>query len=637
MFDFSPNALFGQLLLGLMNGSFYALLSLGLAVIFGMLNIVNFAHGAQYMLGAFAAVALGRLGLGYWWALLLAPLAVGIVGLLTERLFLRRVANLNHLYGMLLIYGLTLVIQGAMQSTFGASSLQYSAPEHFSGGIRLPFLFLPYYRLWVVLFSLAVCGGTWYVIERTRIGAYLRAATENPTIVRTFGINVPLLITLTYCFGVGLAGLAGVLAAPIYQVRPMMGADLLIIVFAVVVIGGMGSILGSIVMGFGLGLLEGLVSFIYPQASTTAVFLVMVLVLIVRPAGLFGWVVSGPADAIENEDTSDVTPRGVLVFCGLALLVVAVAPLFVFPYVLMQAMCLAIYALSVGFLIGYVGLLSFGHAMFLGAGSYAAAHLATAWGVPSDLAMLVGVVAAAVLAYAVGLIALRRQGIYFAMITLAIAQMLYFAAMQAPFTHGEDGIQKVPQTDLLGFLPLSNPKVLYVVVSAVFVLAILALARIVNSPFGEVLRAVRDNEARAVSLGYNAGRYKLVAFVISGALAGLAGAMKAIVSQSANLSDMHWSMSGEALLMALIGGIGSLYGPVVGAFIVFAIVYYFASLGEWVVVVQGVVFVACVMLFRRGLVGEALAWWQARRARRGPTDGVTGLGGQGRQVNPSSE
>ena len=289
LFGIPPQALFGQLLLGLINGSFYALLSLGLAVIFGLLNIINFAHGAQYMMGAFVAwMMLTYFGVNYWWALLLVPLAVGATGIVLERLMISRLYHLDHLYGLLLTFGLALVIQGLFRNYYGVSGLPYSIPPERSGGPTLGFMFLPTYRGWVVVASLAVCLGTWFAIERTQLGAYLRAATEHPSLVGAFGINVPRMITLTYGFGVALAALAGVLAAPIYSVNPNMGADLIIVVFAVVVIGGMGSILGAILTGFGLGIVEGLVKVFYPEASAVAVFVIMALVLLVKPAGLFG-------------------------------------------------------------------------------------------------------------------------------------------------------------------------------------------------------------------------------------------------------------------------------------------------------------------------------------------------------------
>jgi branched-chain amino acid transport system permease protein len=289
VFGIPPQALFGQLLIGLINGAFYAMLSLGLSVIFGLLNIINFAHGALYMMGAFVAYfCLQWLGLGYWWALLIAPVVVGLSGILLERTMLHRLYRLDHLYGLLLTFGFALVIQGVFRHQFGSSGLPYAIPPPLSGGYNLGFMFLPTYRAWVIVFSLVVCLATWYVIERTRLGGYLRAATENPVLVRAFGINVPRMITLTYGFGVALAALAGVLAAPIYQVNPLMGADLIIVVFAVVVIGGMGSILGSIVTGFALGVIEGLTKVFYPEASNTVIFVIMALVLLARPTGLFG-------------------------------------------------------------------------------------------------------------------------------------------------------------------------------------------------------------------------------------------------------------------------------------------------------------------------------------------------------------
>ncbi len=289
MFNISTQALFAQLLVGLINGSFYALLSLGLAVIFGMLNIINFAHGALYMMGAFCAYfLLNVLDINYWVALILAPLLIGALGAALERTMLQRLAGLDHLYGLLLTFGLALIIQGLFQNYFGSSGLPYAIPQQLTGGQNLGFMFLPNYRAWVVVFSLTVCLATWYAIEKTKLGAYLRAATENPTLVRAFGVNVPRMITLTYGFGVGLAALAGVLSAPINQVRPLMGADLIIVVFAVVVIGGMGSIMGSIVTGFALGILEGLTKYFYPEASNTVVFVIMALVLMVKPNGLFG-------------------------------------------------------------------------------------------------------------------------------------------------------------------------------------------------------------------------------------------------------------------------------------------------------------------------------------------------------------
>ena len=289
IFGIPAPLLFGQLLLGLINGAFYAMLSLGLAVIFGLLNIINFSHGAQFMMGAFVAwMLLHYLGIGYWWALILSPLLVGLTGVILERTMICRLYKLDHLYGLLLTFGISLIIEGIFRNQYGSSGMPYRIPTQLSGAWDLGFMFMPVYRGWVVVFALFTCIATWLVIEKTRLGAYLRAATENAPLVQAFGVNVPRMITLTYGAGVALAALAGVLAAPIYSVNPQMGTNLIIVVFAVVVIGGMGSILGSVLTGFGLGIIEGLTKVFYPEASATVIFIIMVIVLLARPAGLFG-------------------------------------------------------------------------------------------------------------------------------------------------------------------------------------------------------------------------------------------------------------------------------------------------------------------------------------------------------------
>lgn len=289
IFGIPLNALLGQLLIGLINGSFYALLSLGLAVIFGLLRVINFAHGAFYMLGAFVALLIAKYaGIGYWVALFLVPIMVGSFGMIVERTMLSRLYKLDHLYGLLFTFGLALLIEGTFRYYFGASGQPYAAPKEFAGAWNLGFMVLPKYRGWVIVASLVACIATWILIEKTKLGSYLRAATENPTLVQAFGVNVPMLLTLTYGFGVGLAALAGVLAAPIYQVSPLMGSNLIIVVFAVVVVGGMGSIMGAIITGYALGIAEGLTKVFYPEASNIVIFVIMAIVLILRPAGLFG-------------------------------------------------------------------------------------------------------------------------------------------------------------------------------------------------------------------------------------------------------------------------------------------------------------------------------------------------------------
>ncbi|MBR0706684.1 ABC transporter permease [Bradyrhizobium liaoningense] len=615
IFGIPSAVLFGQLLLGLVNGAFYAMLSLGLAVIFGMMNIVNFAHGAQYMMGAMLAwLLLNFLGIGYWWALIIAPLFVGLTGIVVERFLLRRLYGLDHLYGMLLTFGLALMVQGALSNWFGSSGQPYAIPAELSGGRNLGFMFLPNYRAWVLAASLIVCLGTWYVVERTRLGAYLRAATENPMLVQAFGIRVPRMIMLTYGAGVALAALAGVLAAPVYQVSPSMGADLLIVVFAVVVIGGMGSIMGSIVTGFLVGLIEGLTKAFYPELSSTIVFLVMAVVLMLRPAGLFGSKLDNAGAPHQADAVMPTSSPGAQIFIVLALAASLIAaPLVIYPGFMMKAMIFALFACAFNLIAGYGRLVSFGHAMFLGSAGYVCGHAAKVWGLTPELAILTGTGTAALLGLVSGWLAIRRSGIYFAMVTLAFAQMVYFVALQAPFTGGENGLQGVPRGTLFGRIDLSNPVNLYVFVTVIFLGGFVLIMRLVDSPFGRVLRAISNHEARAQSLGFEIDHYKCVAFTLSAALAGLAGSTKAIVTQIASLTDAHWSMSGEVLLMTFLGGVGTLLGPVIGAFVVVAMQNYLAGLGQWVAVIHGLIFAVCVLAFRRGIVGEVAAWWRRRK------------------------
>ena len=398
-------ALFGQLLVGLINGSFYALMSLGVAIIFGMLRIANFVHGAQYMLGAFCAwfllnlkdvfPSLGLPAIGYWPALIIVPVVVGAVGMVMEKLFISKVYDINHAYGVLLTLGLALVIEGLFHVGFGSSGRPYELPDSLRGGVRFDFIFLPYYRVWVLCASVVICLATWYAIERTKLGSYLRAATENPVMVEAFGINVPRMLTLTYGLGVGLAGLAGVMAAPIYQVSPQMGQHMIIIVFAIVVIGGMGSIVGSIVSGFSLGVIEGLTKVFYPEASSTVIFVIMALVLLWRPSGLFGGG-AGPESASVSFSTTSASwfsriksPElvAVLVLAAIG----AIAPFVVYPVLAMKIWIFALFACAFNLIFGYAGMLAFGHAAFFGAATYVTAHSAKFWGVTPEIAILLGI------------------------------------------------------------------------------------------------------------------------------------------------------------------------------------------------------------------------------------------------------
>ena len=603
--------LVAELLLGLINGGFYALLSLGVAVIFSLMNIPNFVHGALYMLGAFCAwLLLTYCGIGYWPALVIAPVTVGIVGIAIERLLIRPARGLDIAYSFLLTFGIALIIEGTFLRAFGSFGQPYAIPDLLQRDVTIAGAILPAYHLWVIAASVLVCFGTWYGIERTRFGAHLRAAAENIALVRAFGINGPRLVTLAYGFGTALAALAGVMAAPIYQVSPVMGSSIIILVFAIVVIGGMGSLHGAIVSGFILGVLEALTKLFYPQAADAVVFIFMAIVLLIRPAGLFG-----RADTTLHD--SAVVPHSVprhlvldrrahiALAVGVAMLGI-VAPFLIYPVFLMKALCFALFACSFNLLVGQVGLLSFGQAAFFGGGAYIAAEAAKEWALPPELAILTATAAAAALGLVFGIIAIRRTGIYFTMVTLALAQIVYFFAVEAPFTHGEDGIQAVPRGTLFGLIDLNRPLAMYYFVLVLFAAGFFLLYRVTYSPFGHVLRAVRDNEARAVSMGYRVAFFKLWTFVIAAALAGLAGATKAIVFQLATLEDVDWSTSGDVILSTLLGGIGTMCGPVLGSFTMVGLETYLAPFGPWVSIIKGVLFIGIVLMLRQGMMGALM-------------------------------
>jgi branched-chain amino acid transport system permease protein len=467
---------------------------------------------------------------------------------------------------------------------------------------------LPKYRMFVLVAAIVVSAMSWYVVEKTSLGSYLRAATENAELVRAFGINVPVLFTATYAFSVGLAAFAGVLSAPIFQVNPFMGSHLMNAAFAVVVIGGMGSLKGAIFTGFGVGFLEGLTKYFYPEASAVMVFVLMTLVLVTRPMGLFGKTIVFHPQLAETAKISLKEALGAArshqVGAIVLVALVALAPLVVYPVTVMHVLIFALFAAALNLTFGYGGLLSFGHAMFFGSASYACAHAIKQWGLNPEWGILFGTAAAALLGWLVGALAIKRKAIYFSMITLALSQLVYFLCVQMPFTGGEDGIQAVPRGQLFGLFDLREPVALYVTVAGGVLLGLLAIYRVVHSPYGHVLRSIRDNESRAISLGYDTERLRLLAFVLSAAFSGLAGSLKVLVAQIATLTDVSAGLSGDVLFMNLIGGIGTIFGPIAGSMVLVGMQHYFASLGTWVQVLQGVIFIACVMLFRQGLIGQ---------------------------------
>jgi branched-chain amino acid transport system permease protein len=616
----------GYLTIGVVNGSFYALLSLGLALIFGQLNILNMTHGAFYMMGAFVAWAAAKhLGLSYLASLALAPLCVAGFGIVLERFLLRRIYGLDPLYGFMLTFGCAMVIQGGFQAKFGSTGLPFAAPDWLSGGVDLGFLFFPAYRLWVVGVALGACALVWLFISRTRAGFILRASSENPAIAAALGIRVSRVITGTFALGAGLAGLAGALAGPIYQVSPLMGVDILLVVFAIIVIGGMGSIGGTIAASYSLAMIESFTQALVPQASSLVIFVFMCLVLLIRPQGLFGTAAirshefpAARLPLVRSHDEGRVATQVKSAIPPLlALTAVILLPTMFYPFYLMKIFCFAIFAASFNFLLGFAGLISFGQAAMFGTAAYLTAYTAKEWLLAPEAAIGVGVGAAVVLGLAMGALAIRRRGIYQAMITLAIAQMVYFCYVQAPFTLGEDGIQSVPRGHLFGLIDLRDDMNVYWVCAGAMAAVFLGLRRLLSSTLGMHLVAIRDNERRALSLGYRVNGYKLAAFGIAGFCAGLAGSLSAIVFQLATLSGAEWHLSGEAVLMALIGGIGTFAGPLVGAAVLVTMQQFLAPFGAWVQIIQGLVFVICVLMFRNGLVVQGQRAVTAIRRRMG--------------------
>ncbi|WP_428249567.1 ABC transporter permease [Ferrovibrio sp.] len=611
---------------GLINGTLYAMLSMGIAIVFGILRIVNFANGAQYMLGAFGTwMALKYLGVPYWAALLCLPLAVGAVSMLIERLLLRQLYDLHHLYGFLATFGVALLIEGVLQQLYGTSGRPYEVPQSLQGALNLGFMYLPTYRGWVLVLGILSCFITWFAIEKTKLGSYLRASAQNAKLVEAFGINVPILVMGTYGFGAALAALGGVLAAPLFPVAPLMGGNMVIVVFAVVVIGGMGSIPGAAVAGLTLGLIEGLTNLVYPQAANTVIFLVMAAVLLIRPNGLFSR--SGPLarsgeNASEDLGFNQIQSSGVkqvmIVIGAIAFLALLVLPFNIYPVFITHALCLALFACSFNMLLGYSGMLSFGHAAYFGVASYVTGLLLRNTGLTPEVTIIAGVLAAGLTGLIFGLLVIRLHGIYFAMATLALAQLVYFFFMQWKPSGGEEGLQNIPRGKLFGIIDLTSEISVYFLVLITFIGAMGLMYRILHSPFGQEIRAIRENEARATSLGIDVERCKLLIFVLSAVFAGLAGTLKTLAMQFVTLSDVHWSLSGAAIIMALIGGAATFIGPAVGAFVLVSADTWLSGIGISLHLIHGVILLACIVFFRAGITGgfeKFIAGWLARKHR----------------------
>lgn len=618
-----------QIFNGLVNGGFIALMSLGLSIVFGMMRVVNFMHGAMYMLGAFVAFLAGSyFGLSLLLALPLAWLLVGGFGVVLERLLLRRLYRLDPAYNLLLTFGLTLIIEDVMRSLFSTTGAQFLVPRLLSGAVYLGFTYYPRYRLFVLLVSVLLCLAAWLVLEHTRYGALVRAATERPDLLRCFGGNVPLLMSGTFFCATGLAGVAGALAAPIRSISPFMGQEMIALTFAVVVAGGMGSIAGSVVMGFAVGLLSALAAMWYPPIATAIVYIVMLAVLAVRPGGIFRGIDIAHFPLHYTPMTERVRrvlfgPAVALGCLGVGLLL----PWVVYPVVATDIILWGLCALGFDLLFAFAGLLSFGQAAYWGAAAYLTGVLISRFGLPNWEGFLCGVAGGTALAALFGVIIAQKKGIYFSMITFAIAQIVYFVVNElAPYTGGEDGLHDVARGTLFG-LDLGSDRVFYYVALGFVVLMVLFVLRILKSPFGMSLVGTRENERRMMSIGCNVYLLRAQSYVLSAFIISVAGALYVLNHQFVSLEAVYWRASGEPVMMTLLGGAGTLFGPLLGAGIVLLLRNVLSTVTDSGSLVLGGLFVVVVMVFRRGILGELahhlLVRGAPRRTARAGAPGAT--------------
>jgi branched-chain amino acid transport system permease protein len=607
-----------QIFNGLVNGGFIALLSLGLSIIFGMMRVVNFMHGAMYMLGAFVAFIAGSyFGISLWFALILAWLLVGGLGVVLERLFLSRLYHLDPAYNLLLTFGLTLIIEDLVRSFFGLTGAPFLVPSVLRGAVNLGFMFYPKYRLFVLLVSVGLCLAAWLLLEKTRLGALVRAATERPILLKCFGGNVPLLISGTFFVATGLAGVAGALAAPIRVISPFMGQEMIALTFAVVVAGGMGSIAGSVLMGFIVGVLSSLTAIWFPPGATAITYVVMLVVLVVRPGGLFRGVDISHFPLHYTPMTERARKAFSSVTLGLPMLAVGlILPWVVYPVLAVDIILWGLCALGFDLLFAYAGLLSFGQAAYWGAAAYVTGVMVAKFGFAGWAGFLIGVVCTTALGVLFGFVIARKKGIYFSMITFAFAEIVYFAANQlSAYTGGEDGLHDVIRGTLFGY-SLANDRVFYYLSLAIVALMVLFVFRVLKSPFGVSLTGARENERRMQSVGYNVYLLRVQAYGLSAFIISVAGGLYALNHQFVSLESVYWRASGEPIMMTLLGGVGTIYGPILGAGIVLMLRNALSTVTDSGSLVLGCLFVVVVMVFRRGILGELVHHF-VHRGRKG--------------------
>jgi branched-chain amino acid transport system permease protein len=604
---------------GLVAGGILALMSLGMSIIFGMMRVVNFMHGSMFMLGAVIVFALGSyLGLSLWAGLFVAAVLVGALGFILERLLIRRLYGLDLAYILILTFGLSLIIEDIVRMFFGVKSAPFLVPDLLKGVVNLGFTYYPKYRLFVVVVSILLCLGTWFALERTRLGSLIRAASERPNLLKCFGGNVPLLVSGTFFFASALAGLAGALAAPIRNVSPFMGEEMINFVFAVVVAGGMGSIAGSVLMGFGSGLVSAIAAIFYAPAATAVIYFLMMVVLVVRPGGIFAGI-DISAFALHY---TPMTERARRLFMSWPAAMAALAgglllPWLIYPVVAADIILWGLFALGFDLLFAVGGLLSFGQAAYWGAAAYVTGILMVHFNVVMPLAVIGGVVLSTTIGILFGFVVARKKGIYFSMITFAFAAIVYFIVNQFPqYTGGEDGLHGVIRSTLFG-LDLRDDRVFYYVCLAFVALTIFGVIRLLKSPFGLSLLGARENERRMLSIGYNVYALRVKAYALSALICSTAGALYGLNHQFVTLEMVGWRASGEPIMMTLLGGAGTIFGPFLGAGVVLVMRNTLSSITDSGSLFLGLLFVIIVMLFRRGILGEIVHFFVDRRPAGG--------------------
>lgn len=600
-----------QVLNGLVYGMMLFLIAAGLSLIFGLMNVVNVAHGSFFMLGAFFALSIQQLTGSFWLALILAPLLPAVIGIAVERIFLRRLYSRGHLDQVLLTFGFTFVFFDAVQGIWGTSIYSLSVPPLLAGVVEYFDVVIPRYRLFLIAFGFLLAISLWLVMDRSRIGAMVRAGVDDAATAEGLGVNVLLLSSAIFAVGIALAALGGVLAGPILGVYPGMDFDILIPAFIVVVIGGLGSLSGAFIGSMFVGLADTFGKAYLPEASLFLIYLAMIAVLLLRPAGLFGINRTG-ASAVVPDDVGHSAPGAAIgphVSVTMLLLLSAVLvflPAFASSYALAlvtEILIFAIFAMSLDLLIGYTGLLSFGHAAFFGVATYAVVILNARYGVNPWLGLASGVLLAGLLAAVIGAFCIRVSGIPFLMLTLAFSQLIFSAAVKSrDFTGGTDGMGGLVRPSILG-ASLNDRTTIFYVCAAFFLFSLCALWRLVRSPLGSVFIGIRENEQRMRALGYRVQSYKLLAFIIAGFFAGVAGGLYALFNGFVSSDTVSWVASGDAIIMVILGGTGTIAGPAVGAGIFLLMRNVLSSYTDHWMMIIGVTFIGCVMFLREGVWG----------------------------------